>query len=290
MRESIRKVVDEIKIILGEDYEINCSNVQKNNGTELVGITIRENDIMVAPCIYLEDSKLESISANEYATEIIECYRANNVSDFSDMKITEWEWVKQRISARLVNTEMNMELLKKYVNMPFLNLSLIMQVIVKEGKEGVMTTMVDKHMLKIWNVSENDVYEAAMENLSNNRENIVLKNIKDIFQEVLSLDSNDWDNSDNDMIVLTNKNNSFGANIITNREIMSEISHQLGSYYVLPSSIHETILLKDDGGVSADALLEMVMSVNREVLNKVDFLADNVFYFDCNEKVLSIVA
>ena len=212
----------------------------------------------------------------------------NNVSDFSDMKITEWEWVKQRISARLVNTEMNTKLLKKYVNMPFLNLSLIMQVIVKEGKEGVMTTMVDKHMLKIWNVSEIDVYEAAMENLSNNRENIVLKSIKDIMQEVLSLDSNDWDNSDNDMIVLTNKNNSFGANIITNSEIMSEISHQLGSFYVLPSSIHETILLKDDGVVSVDTLLEMVMSVNREVLNKVDFLADNVFYFDCNKKVLSI--
>ena len=51
-----------------------------------------------------------------------------------------------------------------------------------------------------------------------------------------------------------------------------------GDHYILPSSIHEVLLLKDDE-IPVDELRRMVRSVNRGVVDEMDRLSDEVYYY-----------
>ena len=53
-----------------------------------------------------------------------------------------------------------------------------------------------------------------------------------------------------------------------------------GSYYVLPSSVDELIIVPDEGNLSLRRLKTTVRSINRSIVEEKDFLSDNVYYYD----------
>lgn len=81
-----------------------------------------------------------------------------------------------------------------------------------------------------------------------------------------------------EMIVLTNDIKINGASALFYPGIMEKIHSRIGNYYILPSSIHEVILVPD---ILPDlALKNIVLSVNRDIVDVYDFLSDNIFYYD----------
>ena len=62
------------------------------------------------------------------------------------------------------------------------------------------------------------------------------------------------------------------------------------SFYILPSSIHETILVPDSGQYTPHELQEIVKSANRTVVERKEFLSDSVYYYDRDTGMLSVVA
>ncbi len=70
------------------------------------------------------------------------------------------------------------------------------------------------------------------------------------------------------MYVLTNSNQVNGAVYMCDEEVMSLIAEKLGSdLIVIPSSIHETIILKETENMSVRELNAMVEAVNAEAVN-----------------------
>lgn len=57
-----------------------------------------------------------------------------------------------------------------------------------------------------------------------------------------------------------------------------------GSYYILPSSIHELILLADDGTLTVEELQNTVREINETEVSESDFLSDEVYHYDVNTK------
>ena len=52
-------------------------------------------------------------------------------------------------------------------------------------------------------------------------------------------------------------------------------------FYVIPSSIHELLLIKKDVAVDAHDILEIIREVNKTVVAEEDYLSDNLY--DVNE-------
>lgn len=76
-------------------------------------------------------------------------------------------------------------------------------------------------------------------------------------------------------------------------EIFDHFSTKLEmNFYILPSSIHETILIPDDSTKMVDYkhLKEMVKEVNETQVDEVERLSDHVYYYDRKAKEISIVA
>lgn len=57
-----------------------------------------------------------------------------------------------------------------------------------------------------------------------------------------------------------------------------------GSYYILPSSIHELILLADDGTLTVEELQNTVREINETEVSESDFLSNEVYHYDVNTK------
>ena len=105
------------------------------------------------------------------------------------------------------------------------------------------------------------------------------------------------DDSDNEMYVVTKKDKRFGACALMYSALWNSLYdsfHQ--NLYVLPSSIHELIVIPESflavenpEEVPGD-LLNMVKEVNRTCVNDDDFLADHVYYIDYDNLTVTTVA
>lgn len=95
----------------------------------------------------------------------------------------------------------------------------------------------------------------------------------------------------NEAAVLTNSTGIFGAASLFYPFILEMIGERMGgNYYILPSSIHETILIPDNEDYLLSELEEMVWEINRTELMAEDWLSDSVYYFDKARKIFARAA
>ena len=80
-----------------------------------------------------------------------------------------------------------------------------------------------------------------------------------------------------------------GRSILTDAAKEVVLEHfPKGQVTLIPSSVHETLLLETRVDEDLDTLREMVHSVNRSEVSVEEFLSDNVFHYDANTGELTI--
>ena len=93
------------------------------------------------------------------------------------------------------------------------------------------------------------------------------------------------------MFILTNTEKYFGAYSIFYPNVQQHVADVLNtSYFVLPSSIHEMILVPDSGLYTPRELQDMVKSVNQTQVDPRETLSDSVYYYDHKSKKLTVAA
>ena len=90
------------------------------------------------------------------------------------------------------------------------------------------------------------------------------------------------------VLVATTEEGMRGAGILGYPGFLRDCGERYGSFYLLPSSIHELLLYpSDDGGEGMEGLYGMVCDINATVVTETDFLSDNAYYFDAGEGILT---
>ena len=91
--------------------------------------------------------------------------------------------------------------------------------------------------------------------------------------------------------VLTNSTGIFGAASLFYPFILEMIGERMGgNYYIIPSSVHETILIPDNEDYLLSELEEMVWEINRTELMAEDWLSDSVYYYDRTRNIFARAA
>ena len=91
------------------------------------------------------------------------------------------------------------------------------------------------------------------------------------------------------LCVMTNTKNLFGAVAMTFAEELECFSMQIeNSFYLLPSSVHEVILVPDCKDFSRDYFKNMVMEINATQVDATEVLSDNIYYYDRETKQITI--
>ena len=83
------------------------------------------------------------------------------------------------------------------------------------------------------------------------------------------------------LYVLTNAKMFLGAACVFYPEVLSSIGNAVQTdYYILPSSIHECIILPASSGYSREELEEIVRQVNEAQVPEQEILSNHVYFYD----------
>ena len=90
------------------------------------------------------------------------------------------------------------------------------------------------------------------------------------------------------MYVLSNGENWLGSGVIAYPKILDMAAEKLGgSFYIIPSSIHEVILLPASL-IDPEPVVSIIKEVNKSVVSPEERLSDNLYYYDAGKKLFSI--
>ena len=82
------------------------------------------------------------------------------------------------------------------------------------------------------------------------------------------------------MNVITTSGEANGAGILLCTDYLRQIFNKIGDYYILPSSIHEVIVVpKESWPGEATELSKMVREINADYVDDEDVLADECFEY-----------
>jgi hypothetical protein len=80
-----------------------------------------------------------------------------------------------------------------------------------------------------------------------------------------------------------------GASVLAYQDFMEQAAERVGGdFYVLPSSIHEILLVRDDGSMNRADLEDMVRTVNATEVQPEDILTDSVYHYDSKDKIFEL--
>lgn len=279
----------EVEKRAGKNYRVKLNDVMKNNGVVLRGITLMQDDSNISPTIYLNpyydayengDTTLGTV-----IDEVIDTYERNKINRSIDMKFfLNYETVRSRIIFKLINTEKNRELLRDVPYIPFHDLSIVFQCLVSEERFGNASILIHNVHLQLWKVNARELYECALENTPL-LQGYELADMNTVLEEMKALGGIDDEEIEDmqqevPMYVLSNKSRINGASCILYKDILKDFAMVVDKdLYVLPSSIHEVILLPSDGTQESEQLKEMVREINQSQVEKEEVLSDSVYYY-----------
>ena len=91
------------------------------------------------------------------------------------------------------------------------------------------------------------------------------------------------------MQVVSNENKVYGASCILYPKVLEEIAKKMGrNLYIIPSSVHEMLVLPDDGSNDGGYLQKLIAEVNVTQVEPEAVLSDQLYYYDSREKQIRI--
>lgn len=283
-------VRNEVEKRAGENYHVKLNDVVKNNGIILRGITLMQDDSNISPTIYLnpyyDAYENGETTLGTVIDEVIDTYERNKVNRSIDMRFfLDYDSVKTRITYKLINTEKNKELLNDIPHIPFHDLSIVFQCLISGERFGNATILIHNVHLQLWKVNARELYERAMENTpilqgyDVTDMNTVLEEMR-AFEEIEDTEYEEDIQQQVPMYVLSNKSRVHGAACILYPDILKDFAAVVEKdLYVLPSSIHEVILLPAEGTEDSEQLKAMVHEINESQVEDEEVLSDSVYFY-----------
>ena len=290
-------VREEVEKRTGDQYTVRINDVRKNNGVVLSGLTMMENDSNISPTIYLnhyyEDYEDGRTTLTNVVNDVMDHYNRNKVNRSVDMRqFLNYESVKKGIVYKLVNTAKNKELLEDVPHVEFLDLSVVFQYLIQNEHFGTASILIHNAHLKLWDVSVEDLYQVADAN-TQRLQGYALQSMKDAIRDLLEMDAIGEaadieymeEHADNlPMYVLSNKNRVGGASCILYDGLLADFATAIGgSFYVIPSSIHEVLLLPADNKDEQEEIKAMIKEINDTQVRTEEILSDSLYFFDKEE-------
>lgn len=303
---NVQERVQEIK---GEEVSVSIVRSLKNNGRERMSLIIKGKEDEVVPSLFLEEfySQYEcGISFEDILEKILAVYDEYEWEGEPDFSFfSDFESARSHIAYKLISQNENQELLGKVPWFPVLDLAMVFYCILPKQFKVKASILIDNSHMALWQVNKEEVYEAAylntpkllpfgIEPIQSVLEQL-LKQPDEKFEEGLKkeMEENVADLAGNiaGMYVLSNNEQFFGAACILYPEVLHKFAEKNGeNIFILPSSVHEVLLIPDDGSFSAEEFAGLVREVNMTQVEPEERLSDCVYYYRMNSGRITIAS
>lgn len=302
-----QEIVNRLQEHYGEEAEIITHEVVKNNDCKYHAVSALLDGIDIGVNLYMEEFYEEYQSGTsmdaiiKHMITIIEGMREKSYINEKNLieAMSNYPYMRENIIIRLLNREHNEEYLENKVYVPFLDLAAVVFVMMNQDENGISTLAIPRKIFEEWNIPIADVFKDALEEtikrfpavtesfqkLLTELEMDVGKMLQDDFAEMMNPPIQE---EMKNIFIITNKAKINGAAVLLYPNVLKELAEQLRSdkLYILPSSIHELIVL--DECDSIEQLQQMVHHVNQSMVLETERLSDNVYIYDNKEQSITI--
>ena len=268
----LTEVKERMEHLLGEGYDLSLHKVPKNNGMILDGLCIARKNTCIAPAIYLNscyEQYLRGRPMKDITKELLSLYYANETPSGLDYScLADFDAIKEKIACRLVHRASNKALLAQVPYVSWQDLALVFYLCIQEDDDGLMTAMIHNQHLKLWNLSLPELQRLALHNSPRlfppviSSITCILEELQEEFPDICFRESPS-ENAPMPFYVLTNSYGINGAVCMLYPDVLKNFAEGTKQdILILPSSIHEVLLLPDEGDISYDALSRLVARIN----------------------------
>ena len=296
-------VCDKVKERLGGEYTLKTAKVTKNNGLVFTGVSFYKEAFGVSPTIYMEqfhEAYEKGASLEEIIDEITDIFKREAPKfNFDFEALYDYEKLKDKLYCRVVNYEKNKDLAAGSPCVKIMDLCVLFFIYVDSLEGACGSILIKNDMFEYWNIDISKLYNDALEN-TKRLFDIKIMDLNEVFKEIVSRHC-DKDSAEYDMLmeqiesdleipmyVLTNSVKTYGATGILYTEELEAFAKTVDSdLYILPSSVHELIVIPVWEEADNERLLSMVRQVNSTEVPADEVLSDSVYIFKRQDKCIS---
>ncbi|MCR5196221.1 MAG: DUF5688 family protein [Pseudobutyrivibrio sp.] len=285
-------VVAKLELRLGDSGQVYVDSALRYNGVVSDRLTIKHKGSNVSPTIYLEpyfDAYNRGMNLDEVSETIVSIYDKRKGQGFLDTSFlfNDYKSVSSQIIFKLINKEMNMELLKNTPHIEYLDLAIVFYYYMPDLSvaDGVGCIMIQNEHAKLWNVTVDDLMNDAMENtprIMGFKLQGILSTICEYIGDSNLMEMAEVEDRNTPIFVATNEYKSNGAAVILYKDTLRALAAKLKSdLFLIPCSVNEVIIVEAIEGICVDTtkLKEMIYQVNREEIAKQEVLSDNLYFY-----------
>lgn len=274
----------EIRHYLPNDYK--NANIEINQFSKLnktyTALLVTKSDERQSPAIDL-DALYAMYQNGKNPDEILRTVRSILLQadkQFDYENILDYKKAKNRFFIRASNAESNKEVLLNAPHKIIGDLVITYHVAVDINDGGLASTMVTNGLLEQYGITPNQLHRDCMENgprifpvKVDSLNNIVFPG-ESMSDEIPSF------------YVVTNNVMMNGAAAVFYPGVLDKLSDQFGcDLYVIPSSIHEMMIVPDDGTYSNRALEKILRNANSAVVSSEEQLSNTLYHYDQHNSI-----
>lgn len=318
LEQFVNKVENAVRAYFGNSLRITVQKIMKNNGVELTGLIFVERDSDVAATIYL-DSYYDEYENGRPLGEIVKCllrtYEKNRPGERMRLDFfRDYEQVKTKLACRLINLERNRELLERVPHQVWLDLAVVPCCVLMGDELGCACILISYEHMRYWPVEEERLLADARANMVQILKpeytpmdtflyDLMRRSVSEqlggmetddageqekLLDKIAGLLAERRDAVGKNMYILSNTQHFYGAASLLYPGVLDRLAEEKRGIYILPSSVHEVVLLLDTEKVDRFGLYEMVGEVNERNVPEEEFLSDSVYYYDREKKKIRI--
>lgn len=283
----VRELVEAVKEVAGEVYQVRTNEVRKNNGVVLQAVVIREEGESVSPAIYIdkfiEDIEKEEVTVAEVAEKIFGMYEENRKPELGATvsDLTKKEFILGHVEYQLVNADRNAERLQGVPSKKIADLAALYRTVISNDERGTASYIVSDEMMKNAGISIEELDEATDRNTKN--AGFLVKSMQQVMAEMMGMPEEMAEAMADgpQMFVLTNDRKTNGASILLFKEQLVELAEKVDDdFFILPSSIHELLAIPASQVDDAEQLRQMVREVNDTQVAPDEILGYEVYLYN----------
>ena len=294
LMEDIRERLDDAEI----DAKVEPNTVNKlNESYDAITITPADSNIgMNLPVEKFYDALEEGRSYAEVVDKAMEIVGKgmNERPQFNVEDLTDYSKMKEKLAMEVVSIEANKEMLDTVPHQNIEDMAVVYRFVLSSDESGRASVLVTNQMLDTMGITPEQLHADAMENAPQLKP-VEIKGMSEVLAELMGVEQAEMMGigplapEDEQMYVASVPDKVHGAGVLAYENFMDQAAERAGGdFFILPSSIHEILIVPDNGQMDLKTLEDMVREVNATQVAPEDKLTDSVYHYDSKEKIFEL--
>ncbi len=208
--------------------------------------------------------------------------------------LSDYSFMKEKLAMEVVSAETNKEMLETVPHKEIEDMAVVYRFVLTSDDDGRASILVTNQLLQSMGVTPEQLHADALENAPHIKP-AEIKGMSEIMAEMMGLEQAEMMGiypiapEDEQIFVATVPDKIHGAGVLAYQDFMDQAAERAGGdFFILPSSIHEILIVPDNGKMGLKELEAMVKEVNATQVAPADKLTDSVYHYDSKAKIFEL--